>query len=49
MNAQEIETTAKQEIANERFREAVESAKRRLRERRWWHRIFPFKIAITRR
>lgn len=41
--------TAKREIKEERFRAAVEHEKERLRRQRWWHRLFPFVITITRR
>lgn len=37
-------------IREERFRSQVEIEKARLRERKpWWHKVFPFKITITRR
>ena len=42
--------TAKREIAEEEYREAVEREKARIRAYRpWYHRIFPFTITITRR
>lgn len=44
-----IEQEAAQELAHERRRVAVEQYKQRLRERRWWHNIFPFRITFTRR
>lgn len=38
---------AREELAEELFREAVEEEKKRLRERRTiWERIFPYKIKL---
>lgn len=44
-----IEVQAEYEIAEENRRIKIEQAKQRLRKRRWWYRIFPFRITITRR
>jgi hypothetical protein len=45
---QEIIQQAKDEMAADRRREAVESMKIRLARRPWWQKVFPFKISITR-
>ena len=40
----------RKEISQEKFRQAVEYEKERLRRKRgMWNRIFPWKIVITRR
>lgn len=53
MDAKELKAitqTAKEELAEERFRAAVEKEKARLRARRsFWQKVFPYKITITRR
>lgn len=40
---------ARLEIAEEIFRKAVEAQKTRLRAKRWYHKLFPFTITITRK
>lgn len=50
LNIEEIEHKARQELEHEQFREAVEEAKARLRNKRsFLSRVFPFKIIIVRR
>lgn len=53
MTPNEIEVLALDEIRREDRRAAIDAAKARIREkaarRRWWHRLFPFVITITRR
>jgi hypothetical protein len=50
MNADEIRKTARDEVAAERFRAAVEAEKLRLRSKRsLWDRLFPFTITIRRK
>lgn len=47
---EEVKTTAKVELRREKFREAVEKEKERLRYKKsLWERIFPWKIIIKRR
>lgn len=46
-----IYKTAAEEVAVERFREAVEKQKMEIKEkanRRWWKKIFPYRIKIER-
>ena len=40
---------AQAEIIAEDFRTAVDAAKVKLRARRWWHVLFPWKLMILRR
>jgi hypothetical protein len=47
----DAESTARQELAAEAFREAVDGAKAMIRARRippWWSYLFPFNLTITR-
>lgn len=37
------------EIEAERRREKVEQVKGQIRAARWWHRLFPWRITITKR
>jgi hypothetical protein len=47
---EEVQQQAIKELQLERFREAVETHKAVLRiAKPFWHKIFPFKITITRR
>lgn len=46
---EQIERDAREELDNERRRILIDKAKQRLRERRWWHRLFPFRITFTKR
>lgn len=50
MTPKQIREVARQEIAEEAFRRAVDAEKQRQRERKpWWHKLVPFRITITRR
>ena len=40
---------AKNEIAADEFRAAVEKHKARILASKWWHKFVPFKIVIIRR
>jgi hypothetical protein len=44
-----IRAIAEAELKHELLREAVEKMKVELRQRKWFHRIFPWKIVIIRR
>jgi hypothetical protein len=44
--ADRVLQAAKDELERERYREAVEKAKQRLRATKWWHRFIPI-ITIT--
>ena len=44
-----IKKQAREEIAKEDFRIAVDNYKIKLREAKWWHRVFPYVILIRRR
>jgi len=50
MDINAVKQEALRQLTEERFREAVETEKQRLRQYvPWWHRIFPFVITIRRR
>lgn len=44
-----IQCAARKKLDEERHRAAVDAAKQFLQARRWWHRLFPYTITITRR
>lgn len=46
---QRARAQAERELADERFRSAVDAYKAKLRARRWWHALFPWKVIILRR
>lgn len=39
---------AEKEIREEDFRDAVEKKKEELRSKKWYHKLFPYKIIIKR-
>ena len=47
--AARVKRHAQDELKEERFREEVEALKAKLRQARWWHRVFPWQILIRRR
>jgi hypothetical protein len=49
VDAQAILAAARAELDYEKYRAAVGAAKKHLRARRWWHRLFPYTIIIQRR
>lgn len=50
MEIEQIQAQAKKEIAEEKFRQAVDAEKERLRQHRpFWNRVFPWVIVIKRR
>jgi hypothetical protein len=50
MDAEQIKAQAMKELAEEKFRQAVEAEKERLRKYRpMWYRLFPWEITIKRR
>lgn len=46
---EEIKAVAQLEIDHEDYREAVDACKAKLRAKRWWHKLLPFKIVIIKR
>ena len=44
-----VREQAEDEIAEEDFNQAVADMKVKLRARRWWHALIPFRIVILRR
>lgn len=49
INEHDVRMRALMEHRDDHFRVLVEREKKRLRARKWWHRLFPFTITITRR
>jgi hypothetical protein len=45
----DVRAQAEREIDDENFRAAVDAAKVKLRARRWWHSLIPYRIVILRR
>lgn len=44
-----VKSKAYEEIQEENFRVAVEEYKKKLRTKKWWHALFPWKIVFIRR
>lgn len=44
-----IRALAEAELRDERIRHRIEAEKIRLRSKRWWHRLIPFRITIQKR
>lgn len=49
LNPVAIRALAQAELNEERRRALIDAEKQRLRARRWWHRLIPFRITLTRR
>ncbi len=49
MNCEKIKEAALKELEEEKFKSEVEKCKNKLKERKWWHKLLPYKIIITRR
>tara|TARA_R110002020_G_scaffold182855_1_gene378685 strand:+ start:625 stop:777 length:153 start_codon:yes stop_codon:yes gene_type:complete len=49
MNLEEIKKQAESEVKNEEFRKAVDVYKKKMRAKKWWHKLVPFKIVILKR
>jgi len=45
----EIKDKAEQELKHEQYRAAVDAYKVKLRRKRWWHILFPWRIVVLRR
>lgn len=45
----EIVKQAQDEVNQEKRRALVDIEKEKLKKKKWWHKILPFKIVITRR
>ena len=44
-----IRRVAREELAEEKFRLAVDQEKLRIQRRRWWHVLLPYTITFVRR
>lgn len=49
LNRATIEMLAKQELQEEANRIAIDRMKLKLKSRKWWHKLLPFKVIIIRR
>jgi len=47
--SRKIRKQAQDEIEEENFATAVKAMKAKLREGRWWHRVFPYQIIMRKR
>lgn len=47
MTIEEIKKKAIEEVAEEDFRAAVDAYKVKLRKRKWWHTVIPWRILIV--
>lgn len=45
IDPKEVQTAALEQLHAEKFREAVETEKQRLR-RPWWRRVFPWRVRV---
>ena len=48
-NIDQVRKEARKQIYEEEFQKAVDQYKVKLRQRRWWHVLFPWKIVIVKR
>lgn len=48
-NIANIRAIAEAELKQEQQREAIEQMKEKLRQEKWFHRLFPWKVVIIRR
>lgn len=46
---QEIKEQAEKELKEEQRRHDVDSYKNKLKAKKWWHKLLPFKIVLIRR
>lgn len=49
MNLDEIIAEAKKELEEEQKRSLIEAYKLKLRKKKWWHKIMPYKIVLIKR
>lgn len=48
-NIEEIRKVAKAELEAERLREAIDAYKKKLKEKKWFHRLFPYRIVFIKK
>jgi hypothetical protein len=46
---EEIKAQAEAEIIEEDFRKAVDACKEKLRAKKWYHKLMPYKIVLIKR
>lgn len=49
MNTEDIIKQAEKELEEEKRREEIERIKENLRKKKWYHKLFPYKIRLIRR
>lgn len=49
MNLKEIKKEAERELYLENKRRLIDMEKEKMKAKKWWHKLMPFKIIITRR
>lgn len=49
MSIDEIKEMAEKEIQEENLRLAIDKCKEKIKAKKWWHNLMPFKIVIIRR
>lgn len=49
MNREEIRKQAEKELEEEQYREAVDKYKERLKAKKWYHKLFPYRIVFIKR
>lgn len=49
MNSVEIKLQAEKELQEENNRILIDKMKDKLKSKKWWHKIWPYKIVIIRR
>jgi hypothetical protein len=49
MNIEEVKRMALQELAQDELRKAIDQYKKKLRETKWYHKIFPWRIVIIKK
>lgn len=48
-NMADIERAATAEFLEEKRREAIDKCKEKLRAKRWWYNLFPYRIVFVKR
>lgn len=49
MDIEEIKAQAVKELEEEQYREAVDKCKEKLKAKKWYHSLFPYKIVFIKR
>jgi hypothetical protein len=49
INFEEVKKQAIEELEEEQYRKAVDAYKEKLRAKKWWHYLLPFRVVFVRR